>query len=299
MNLSSIKNSIKNLPRRKKIAILGSTVLVIGAILGVSVAQQNQDNRSKAAAPMQDGYQGIESVGSAGSEPEVVPGEVLIKLKSTANSVVPDQVNAQNPGRESLRQLNSAVRAERFERIFERRQGVLQQSQPDTSWYKVKTTTATSLPKAISRSRNPAEFNQVLTLVEQYKKDPDVEIAEPNYVVRAALTPNDPEYAARGRFSGYDNMWGLKKINMASAWDQSTGNNIVVAVIDSGVDRNHPDISANMTNGWDFVNNDSDPNDDNGHGTHVAGILGATGNNGNKIPGANWRVKIMAIKVLN
>ena len=294
MNLSSIKN----LSLRKKFAALGAIALAIGTAAALQVSQQNQDNRSKAAEPTQDGYQAVDLTASGG-EPEVVPGEVLIKLKSTASFLIPDQINVDNPGIESLRQINKTLGAKQFERVFERTSSFMPQNPSETAWYKVKVATTPNLPTSIKSGTNQAAFAQVLAMVEQYKKDPNVEIVEPNYVARIALTPNDPEYSGRGRFPGYDNLWGLRKINMSSAWDQTTGNNVVVAVIDTGVDGNHPDLRANMTSGWDFVNNDSDPNDDNGHGTHVAGIIGAVGNNAQKIPGVNWRVKIMAVKVLD
>ena len=111
-------------------------------------------------------------------------------------------------------------------------------------------------------------------------------------------------------------------ISADMAWDVFTGNqNIVVGVIDTGLDYNHPDLAANAwvnpgeiagngidddgngyiddIHGWDFVNGDSDPMDDNGHGTHCAGTIGAAGNNGTGVVGVNWQVRIMGLKFLN
>lgn len=106
------------------------------------------------------------------------------------------------------------------------------------------------------------------------------------------LTPDDPLYP---------NLWGMRMIQADYAWNVTTGNkNIIVAVIDTGVDYNHEDLSAvNASLGWDYVNNDADPMDDNGHGTHVAGTVAAAINNGKGVVGVAPSVTIMPLKVLN
>ena len=132
--------------------------------------------------------------------------------------------------------------------------------------------------------------------------------AQPNYIYKADSTfPNDPNFAQ---------LWGMHNTGQTSgsadadidapeAWDIATDSNIIVAVIDTGVDYNHPDLAANMwTNangyhGYDFRNNDNYPMDDCGHGTHCAGIIGARGNNGVGVTGVCWNVKIMALKFLD
>ncbi len=107
----------------------------------------------------------------------------------------------------------------------------------------------------------------------------------------AKYSPSDPYF-------GYQ--WNLYSINVTGVWDTWIGsNNTIVAVIDTGVDYTHPDLSANYVNlGYDWVNNDNDPMDDNGHGTHCAGIIAAVTDNGIGIAGIA-QVKIMAEKVLN
>ncbi|MBA3066704.1 peptidase S8 [bacterium] len=119
-----------------------------------------------------------------------------------------------------------------------------------------------------------------------------------------ACAPNDPKYIDNSQ-------WGLNGangINMDQAWniEGSSGSaDILIAVIDSGVDYNHEDIVAKMWtspqgyHGYDFVNNDNDPMDDDGHGTHVSGIAAAATNNGTGISGVSINSKIMALKVLD
>ena len=175
----------------------------------------------------------------------------------------------------------------------------------------------------------------------QYMSDPNVEYAEPNYIIRASSIPNDTYFG---------NQWALKNtgtyasgtadadIDAPEAWDITTGNSgIIIAVIDTGIDYDHSDLVGNIwTNsgeadclngldddvngyaddckGWDFSTcvesdedglcitpklEDNDPMDEYGHGTHVAGIIGAVGNNGAGVSGVMWRVKLMPLKVLD
>ncbi len=157
--------------------------------------------------------------------------------------------------------------------------------------------------------------------IRKYRQDPNVEYAEPNYIVRKAVIPNDPYFT--NQWALYNSGTGID-IRAPSAWDLHTGNGtVIVAVIDTGVDYLHPDLRDNIWNnlneipnngvdddgndyvddvrGWNFARGNNDPMDDDadGHGTHVAGIIGAVGNNGIGISGVNWRVKIMPVKVLD
>ncbi len=119
----------------------------------------------------------------------------------------------------------------------------------------------------------------------------DVEFAGYNHRVQAVETPNDPAFSQQ---------WALPKIEAPAAWDIYAGsNNVIIAVVDSGVDLDHPDLQANLMPGWDFVNNDSLADDDHGHGSHVAGIAAAVGNNGVGIAGVSWGAKIMPLKMLD
>ncbi|HYX68705.1 MAG TPA: S8 family serine peptidase, partial [Terriglobales bacterium] len=149
--------------------------------------------------------------------------------------------------------------------------------------------------------------------VRLYRQFPDVLYAEPDYLRSATLTPNDPQYSS---------LWGMSNIRAPQAWDLSTGSNsVVVGDIDTGTDYNHPDLAANIysntteCNGAPNTDNDGngykndchginaitgsgDPMDDNGHGTHTAGSVGAVGNNNVGVVGVNWNVKILPCKFL-
>lgn len=162
-------------------------------------------------------------------------------------------------------------------------------------------------------------------IMEQLAKNPVVEIVEHDFKISINLTPNDPLYP---------NLWGLNNIGQTGgslnadidapeAWSIQTGSNsnVLVAVIDTGVDYTHPDLAANhWTNpgeipgngidddgngyiddvyGYDFSNYDADPFDDHGHGTHVSGTIAGVGDNGVGVTGVSWGAKIMAVKFLS
>jgi subtilisin family serine protease len=157
---------------------------------------------------------------------------------------------------------------------------------------------------------------------EKFAQSADVEYVEANNVIRLENTPDDPQLGS---------LWGMEKISAEAAWEVSTGSrDVVVAVIDTGVDYNHPDLRDNYwynpgetgtdedgrdksTNGidddgngyvddfrgWDFANNDNNPMDDHDHGTHCAGTIGATGNNGTGVAGVNWTASVVGLKFIS
>jgi serine protease len=156
--------------------------------------------------------------------------------------------------------------------------------------------------------------HDVEALLARLSESGDVEYVEPNYVLYALETPNDPYFTS-------GSLWGLNKISAPLAWDVSKGAATnVVGVVDTGVNYSHPDLAANIwsapssftvniggvnitcaagTHGFNAIRNTCDPMDDNNHGTHVSGTIGAEGNNGVGVVGVNWTARIMGLKFLN
>lgn len=168
----------------------------------------------------------------------------------------------------------------------------------------------------------------VETLVARFAGRPDVAYAEPNFVVRVVAPPNDVSFPQ---------LWGLQNLGQAvngslpgnvgadihatQAWDLTVGSTAnVVAVVDTGIDYTHPDLAANMwsapfafevrlgnrtvrcaegTHGFNAIRMTCDPSDDHNHGTHVAGTIGATGNNTLGVAGVNWTTRLMGLKFLD
>ncbi len=151
-----------------------------------------------------------------------------------------------------------------------------------------------------------------------------VEYIEPNYIVSISSTPNDSNFASQWGLHNTGQTGGTNDVDVDApeAWDITTGSSsVVVGVVDTGVNYDHPDLAANIwvntgeiadngidddgngvvddVNGFNAISNSGDPMDDNGHGSHVSGILGAVGNNGSGVSGVNWNVKIMGLKFLN
>ncbi|MBI2196915.1 S8 family serine peptidase [Candidatus Daviesbacteria bacterium] len=231
---------------------------------------------------------------------EYVPGELIIKFKtvSPAEEEVVNKFQLRS-ARKILRELDRA-----------------QKRQEKIQAFKDK-----GLDKLYVASTDEQKLPELL---QKLKSDPEIEYAEPNFILHTSQLPNDPLFV---------NLWGLNNtgqsggttdadIDAPEAWDTPYGSSVTTGVIDTGIDYNHEDLSANMWKnsaeavgqagvdddgngfvddiyGYDFVNNDPDPIDDHGHGTHVAGTIAAVGNNGVGVAGVNYPGKVAALKFLN
>lgn len=143
-----------------------------------------------------------------------------------------------------------------------------------------------------------SESSSVAELIRECESKQLVRFAEPDYLVHTFEVPNDPKYLD-------GTQWGLNKISAPEAWNTiSSASNIVVALVDTGVRYTHQDLASNMwvnpldgSHGYNFLTGTNDPSDGfSGHGTMVAGVLGAVGNNGLGVAGVAWQVRIMACR---
>ena len=131
-----------------------------------------------------------------------------------------------------------------------------------------------------------------LLIMEQLNAEPFVEYAEPNYRIHVFdNVPNDPSF---------NKQWAHPIIGSPAAWDVTMGSTgVTIAILDSGIDPSHPDLSGKIVAGYDFVDGDSNPSDENGHGTHVAGIAAAITDNGIGVAGVDWQARIMPVRILD
>jgi subtilisin family serine protease len=202
------------------------------------------------------------SAGAAQPAPQgSLPGELIVKLR--AGSMLDSDARAAGPG---AGQLNSVLR---------------------------------SLGAAAAVSLGPGSDTYHLrvrgdialaALARRLAANPAVVYAEPNHTRALMRTPDDDVIGQQ---------WALSTIHAFEAWDITTGGDITIALLDSGVSRSHPDLKDKLLPGYDFFNDDGDPSDDNGHGTYTAGVAAASSNTGRGIAGVCWGCKILPVKVTN
>jgi subtilisin family serine protease len=243
----------------------------------------------------------------SGAESDIVPGEVIVQLEEGAAAHVTESI-PKGPSRGlrameatafGIGALDAALRkigATAVTRLHPPQPVVsaaMTEAVAMASTFRVSFPAKTSVDKAVSTLSAAA----------------GVVYAEPNRYRETCVVPSDPSFAAQ---------WGLTKINCPAAWDRTTGSpNITVAVIDTGVDLDHPELAPLLVQGndmvdlgpapvapagfhfeGDFQGRDNNPQDEVGHGTHVAGTIACLSNNGVGVAGVTWNCRIMPVRVL-
>src|SRR6266850_2241939 len=265
----SIPFLLKNEARTR---IVLSFSIFIGFIL-LAIVAFPPDSRARRALPQES------AVGRKRTRPAFVPGEVLVRYRS-----------------ERLAKNSSGARA------VQTREGTVLPMQ-------IERFNGSNIVEGLRLAHVAAE--DTMKAISALKQQPDVLYAEPNYILHADLNPNDPRFLS-------NELTNLTRIGAPTAWNTTTGSSsVVVGVIDQGIDINHEDLQANVwTNpapgsfppitgdlhGVNFTNNtgnvfSGDPTED--HASHVAGIVGAKGNNGIGVVGVNWTVGLMSLKFLD
>ncbi len=131
--------------------------------------------------------------------------------------------------------------------------------------------------------------DRLTTVVDALKHNPNIQFAEPDYLLAPTVIPNDPYYGQE---------YHLTKIAAPAAWDYSIGSSAVtIAILDSGIDSTHPELASLLVPGWNFYDNNSDLTDVTGHGTAVAGVASALGNNGAGVAAVTWACRIMPLRI--
>ena len=294
---------------RHYLAVLMGLWALVGGGLGVAAPPDHTLETKRLAT-----RSAVETAPKTGSTPTVgkaddhAKGRLLVKLRSAASvkvlpmalggaAVTDEEVLAKVrsvKGFKAMRpQFTGALVPSVGQRLMARDGKVL--TTPDlTRWHRI----------------DLEESEDVLARVAEVKQIPGVEVAEPDYIRRPALLPDAtiPDAASDPLFS---QQWHLAAVHAPEAWAylKSQGfppggsRDVIVAVVDTGIDMTHPDLAANLwtnsadgTHGYNAITGINDPTDDNGHGTHVAGIIAAQGGNGQGGVGIAFNVQIMAIK---
>lgn len=243
---------------------------------------------------------------SASSPPKSAPDRILVQMKTSGIQSRLGHAGSFSKA-QALSAADSAIRAS----------GLKLGALSDGHAIRALTDEGTTLAVAIDPNQETVE-----SAIARLSQNPEVEWAQPDYVYQKFAVPND---------TNYGKLWGLKNsgqvidvqhrfhnryrisvgtagrdMGMETAWDKITDcSSVVVAVLDTGINLQHLDLVDNLwddgmgNHGYDFINMDADPDDDEGHGTHVAGTIGARGNNAIGTTGVCWRVKLMAVKVLD
>lgn len=278
--------------------VLGAIGLMIAA--GVSGAQERADGGPNP------------SLGRRDSKLPFVTGEVIVRLKKSQIGEVgalSEQTTLQRD-QAALSRLQSKYGVQNKGPVFKRIHEQLRQGKSQGSLSVASAEGAALRPQALLQFYVLKTERPVQAVCTELNADPAVEYAQPNYVYSPCETPNDPEFA---------DQYAHQLIQMEDAWDISTGSrDIIVAVLGTGVDVNHPDLVDNIwvnqdevagngvdddgngyvddVHGWNFATASDDMTPWYEHETEVAGVIGAVGNNGKGVCGVNWQCSIMVLE---
>lgn len=215
------------------------------------------------------------------SRPAFRANEIIVKIRDELPSISRSMsVNTMDTGSRNLNLLNQQFGVTNVEPVFRSRTGrLLQQESPLTNVLLL------NLRQDVNEE----------TALRAYASLEEVEYAELNYWYYTFRVPNDAFFSSQ--YSLYNP--SSEGIDAIGGWDIEQGNDaVIIAIIDTGIDYTHEDLAGKVVKGYDFVNEDFDPRDDNGHGTHVAGIAGAVANNGRGIAGVCPGCSLLAVKVI-
>ncbi len=262
---------------------------------------------------------------------EFISNEILIKLKKNSTTKVKKNPKPNSTGLASLNKLNKKNKVRTIQRL-----GISKKVKGSNleRWVKITTSDKKEILTGDMTDilKKSGSLTKLGELLDEYKKDPNVQSVTPSTLVKPAdISPNDYYFSTNDLWHtpSHSDLWNIQKINLPSAWEDTTGSeNVVVAVIDTGIDNTHPDLKQNIwqntgeianngvdddgngfkddIQGWNFINDNNDLSDINGHGTHVAGIIGAVGNNdtnhledtGTRLVGTNWKISLMPVKFI-
>ena len=278
-----------------------------------------------------------------GGQSEYAPGEIIVKFKAAAAETLGRQLSSrlkvdrpQDTGLASIDALNARHGAAALEPVFKALHKRIREGKTQEIINQQVNSRFASRAKRAPRGGHIPDLSRTYKItvrggepiekvLSDYRQNPLVEYAEPNYRYVAQWVPNDPYYSSSGSWGQpYGDMWGLTRIGMECAWETALASGpqpVTVAVVDTGVDYNHEDLAGKVwTNpgeipgngidddgngyvddyyGYDFSSHGGNPIDDAGHGTHVAGTIGAATDNGIGISGIALSARIMAVKGLD
>ncbi|MDM8519738.1 S8 family serine peptidase [Anaerolineales bacterium HSG6] len=274
------------------VAELGGTTAVTAPVAGVTPVA---DTTSLAVGDEIEST--VHPAPEAPPQEAVEPGRLLIKLvPETAESALENEISGQSTGGQtgvaSLDEVLQQVGVTDVELVVA---DVANATNGDTEIMSGEAEeTGKLFAVNIPPDVDPVEIANVVS------QSPEVEYAEPNYMAGVSgspidlplhFTPNDPYYS---------HQWNMQAIQMPIAWDRTAGNGIIVAIIDTGIDFRAPDFASTQRMvGYDFVNSDEDPTDDQGHGTHVAGTVAQSTNNNIGVAGVAYNATLLPVKALD